>query len=236
MTSTSAKTGHCLLCGQDLDNSRVTHHLMTCLRRQTGAPAPERSVSISSADPERHASLIRIRCEIPSPDYYIHLLVRADATIRDIDVVTRELWLEPCCDRHHESHVTKGDQVFRSQPSECDAIHRGFTATLAHLWDQPGSGPDYILDRDLPVVCRLDALGTWIVNARHAVQTLARNNLPPRRCTSCGAPATLAWSGFTKRSLNVKAHFSCGDCAPKNTDWAPVANSPRTGACRYGRP
>jgi hypothetical protein len=85
-----ASTGQCNLCGSTLSKSGMTRHLQACLRRASVEKSPqERS--------KKKARAFHIVTEGRyEPDYWMHLMIPATATLEDLDMFLRQTWLE-CC-------------------------------------------------------------------------------------------------------------------------------------------
>ena len=234
---TTSKTAICQLCEERFDRARVTHHLKYCIRRRVANGPERREFAITNAPSEQHLCHVRISSDFPNNLHYIHLLVRPDVTLRQVDDFLREAWTEPCCPAGHNSIFTKGENRFSSDIP--DHENSNLNTTMRHLWQQDGSGPDYVFDPDLFVACNLVGFGTWPVEASEAnepIRLLARNDPPDQRCTTCSKPATKAICHVRKRSLDTMTTVACDDCGNPDANWLPLINSPRAGSCQYGLP
>lgn len=154
---TPGKTAVCQLCNQRLERPRITKHLKSCLRRQLATGPASHQYSVSNAPAHGHRCHLRISTDFPNNLHYLHLLVRPDVTLRELDDFIRQAWTEPCCAASHASRFTKGDHQFTSNwPAHATGKP---DATLRQLWSRDGSGPDYLYDPDLFIVCNLVEFG-----------------------------------------------------------------------------
>jgi hypothetical protein len=161
--------------------------------------------------------------------YWLHLEVRADASLKTFDTFLRGLWLE-CCG--HMSQFFIEDEAYVSSAAR-ELSARSMNVPLGKLL-RPGMTFAYEYDFGTPTELRLRVVaerdGAW---QREAVQLLARNNPPVIPCEACGKEATQVCTQCIYEGQGwlcdacVAAH-ACGDDM-----LLPVVNSPRVGMCGY---
>lgn len=210
--------GHCLLCDQPVDKSRIRSHFERCLTQHTENTQPVRTFLL----------------EIKAMPYWLAVLARADATLAELDAFLRELWLE-CCG-HLSAFMIAGDQYgsegFDEDEDEdsCD-----MEISLQEVLS-PGLLFSYDYDFGSSTSLELKVLREEDFRQTQAIKLLARNDAPEIPCQECDQPATkicseCIWSG--EGAL-------CDACAPEHDCGEdvllPVVNSPRCGVCSYTGP
>ena len=101
-------TGTCSFCQATVSKATMTRHLGACKHRQ--------ALSVLPSDPRksRRTTLLHLVVEGYAP-YWLHLEVRADATLKTLDAFLRGLWLE-CCG--HMSQFSSRAQPMFPAPQE----------------------------------------------------------------------------------------------------------------------
>jgi hypothetical protein len=212
--------GQCRLCGAEFSKAGMPRHVEKCLE-QAGDTTGKR---------ER---LLHLFVEGgQAPEYWMDLLVPAQAKLGHLDDFLRGIWLE-CCG--HMSAFTVGGkwrrgllcgpreeldfqdkvgEVLRSEMCFAHEYDFGTTTELALRVVSEREGPQ----------------------PGQKVQVLARNNPPVIPCGGCGKPATQVCA---QCSYDV-AGWLCELCAHEHECgeemMLPVVNSPRTGQCGYTGP
>jgi|SRR5436190_16340070 len=208
---TSKSTGTCQACKEKLPKASVTEHLSaTCSKRETGVDAGWHLVVEGRG----------------APEYWLHLGATSKATLRDLDNVLRQTWLE-CCG--HMSAFTIGAERYGSGGGG----ERSMSVKLS-LVMQPGIKFAYEYDFGSTTELALRVVGEWSSNGgKPALRLLSRNDPPEVPCAGCGKPAALLCSECAYSDEGVLCK-KCGDAHECGEEMLlPFANSPRAGICGY---
>lgn len=198
-------------------------HLETHLReRTTGVPAFHLSVDGGG--------------EI----HWMHLILPASATLRDLDLFLRYTWLE-CCGHlsaftingiSYDSHKTEDPFFAMLQDGDRDMAEKLGTILVPGLT----FSHEYDFGTTTSLRIRVISAGTFGKSGKKQVELLVRNDPPDIRCETCGAKATVV-CGYCQ--WNKEAWF-CNTCSKKHAkgecgedSFLPVVNSPRAGQCAY---
>ena len=233
--------GVCALCKAETGKAQITRHL-------------EKHLAEKDAAPGLHAARFHLRVEgAYSPEYWLHLDVRADATLDTLDTYLRRIWLE-CCG--HLSAFTIGETRYedtRLDPGEEEEDEEGSGGDLAGLLPAffrpptkrmtvplaqaltPGLVFRHEYDFGSTTELKIRVLSAHVGDGTEdAVLLLARNVAPETLCENCEQPAV--WLGVDEEG---EYRELCGKCAKrmKLDEWLlPVVNSPRAGVCGYEGP
>ncbi|HUW30318.1 MAG TPA: hypothetical protein VM223_01765 [Planctomycetota bacterium] len=212
-------TGACTLCGAKFGKSGMTKHLEACLVQHV---ADEHGKSFRTA--RFFHVVVQGRY---TPDYWLHLGVRSNAKLEQLDKFLRGIWLE-CCG--HLSAFTIAGTTYSSYTEE-EYGDEGMDEKLA---DVP-RGVTFFHDYDFGTTThlRLRIVGEYDAPAsKERVTLLARNDPPDIRC-SCGKPAVWVCCECGYQPSG----WMCSECGAKHkcgTEMLlPIVNSPRTGQCGY---
>jgi len=211
--------GACTLCGAKFGKSGMTRHLEKCLAQYAvGKPA-------GGARPARFFHIVVDGRY--AADYWLHLGVRSNAKLEDLDGFLRHIWLE-CCG--HMSAFTIEGATYSSYPDD-EFGDEGMDLKLANV--PPGVPFFHEYDFGTTTHLRLRIVGEYDAPAsKEHVTLLARNNPPEISCT-CGKQAV--WTCC--ECAYERSGWMCSECAAKHecgTDMLmPIVNSPRTGQCGY---
>ncbi len=195
--------GICALCGAEFGKAQMTRHLEKHQTEQDNAPG----VRI-----KRFHLLVE---GAYSPEYWLHLDVRVDATLKKLDGFLRSIWLE-CCG-HLSEFRSSGTALGMSRK-----IGQGLSPSLifSHEYDFGDT-----TELKLRVLAEHDG-----DPSSEAVLLLARNTPPAITCEKCGEPAV--WIGTDEEGEYRELCEKCG--GEDAEEWLlPVVNSPRTGVCGY---
>ncbi len=219
--------GTCAFCGGTFGKIAMSRHVLSC---------PQRQAALETQSRNREPQLTRLFHLLVegqyAPMYWLHLDVRADAKLRDLDQFLRDIWLE-CCG--HLSAFTIGAQRYSISPirdSFFDMYERSMNVALADALS-PGMKVQHEYDFGTTTELTIKVLDERQGNiGRHRVLLLARNEPPDIRCVQCGKPAT---------EICVECEWETGGwlCAQhgrkhKHEDMLlPNVNSPRVGMCGY---
>ena len=165
--------------------------------------------------------LVSLRFDaVGEPRYWLVLEARADAKLRQIDAMLRQLWLE-CCGHMSAFHVGRRELAMSAAP--------------AIAFAPTGTKVDYEYDFGSTT-----ALTGELVGKRHGsigaqpVRLLARNEPLGWSCGECPAPATTVCPYCVDggAGLFCDAHAVTHEHAAEEV-YLPVVNSPRMGVCGY---
>lgn len=211
--------GECLLCGQTFAKRSMTRHVARCPERPAGR-ARAAHVIVESAD---------------WLDFYLHVECAPSTTLRALDFLLRDTWLE-CCG--HMSSFEIGGQRYEDDAGAfadwgMDPAKPLSTRLQAALAPKARFSYQYDFGSTTRLVGRWHG---WIEGAKPAPEprVVARNRMPRVPCTRCGAAAesicTFCEDGPLCGECS-RAHAKDRDCGDEGL--LPVVNSPRMGVCGY---
>ena len=88
--SRSQSRGNCVFCGREFAKGGMSRHLQTCSNRQEAQTEADHSK-------RRRQSLYHLHVQDAwSGDFWLHLEMRGEATLQELDDYLRAIWLE-CC-------------------------------------------------------------------------------------------------------------------------------------------
>ncbi len=233
--------GVCAYCGKEYSKAGMTRHLKTCTARQE---------AIAKANSKRGRDITLYHLQVLdatppytpfhqmwSPNFWLHLEMKGNATLQDLDGFLRAIWLE-CCG--HLSGFQIGPvfytQIFEDSWSFREEHH--MDVRVDKLF-RPGMIIPYQYDFGTTSEVRIK-----VIDARrgkpitsHPIELMARNNMPQVACQVCGEPATelcseCLWS-YEEPYLFCEEH---ADEHEHEDMLMPILNSPRTGLCAYFGP
>lgn len=214
--------GSCLFCGRELSKGGLTRHLATCEQRQE---------MIRRADEGAGASQPLLHLQVRdayTPDFWLHLEMNGNATLKLLDAYLRAIWLE-CCGHLSRFSVGGwgGGEISMGRQSQ-----RIFSpgVELTHIYDFGTSSETLIKLVDVRQGKPL---------TRHPIFLMARNKMPEIACAECGQPATHycvecliengEFTGLCDKHAAEHPHDEYGEPMP-------LVNSPRVGMCGYEGP
>ena len=215
--------GKCSLCGGVFDKAAMTSHLKSCVRKQGDSETSTREKGA------KRTSVFHLFVEGRYlPEYWMHLEVRADATLDTLDRFLRDIWLE-CCGHMSEFEI-KGAR-YSVEPMDLDDE---FMDVKLKDMLSPGMKFRHTYDFGSSTVLTLKVVAQRESEIRSKqIKVLARNEPPVILCARCGAPATkvcaeCVYSGEGWLCEKCARDHECGEdmCLP-------VVNSPRVGVCGY---
>lgn len=225
MSRVSSK-GTCHFCHGVFSKAAMSKHLATCAQR-TAVSATQGQ---KSAKPTR---LIHLQAEgRDQPQYWMHLEIPADATLKTLDDFLRMTWLE-CC-----GHLSRFEIAGTSYGSYPDPEF-GDKSMRVQLGKILSPGMQFLHEYDFGTTTelRLKVIGEreGVVKGK-SIQMLALNEPPTVPCSVCGKPATELCS----ECIYEGNGWLCESCAEDHKCGEemllPVVNSPRTGMCGYTGP
>jgi len=224
--------GTCTFCNGSFARASMTRHLQSCAAYQA-------TLSPTQGSKARKTALYHLFVEgTDAPEFWLHVDVRATATLDDLDQFLRDIWLE-CCghmssfqieNRYYERDTGGLDGMWAElfgTPGPPESMRKRLSAVL-----HPGSKFTHEYDFGSTTRLSLRVIGEHegLAPKTAMITVLARNLLPDMPCSKCGKPA--AWiDTFGDYELY------CKECAA-NMDGSqeglmPVVNSPRMGVCGY---
>mgnify|MGYP000848510845 FL=1 len=217
-------TGKCCFCSSTFNKSAMTRHLKSCKER-------EAKWKSSLENNEKHRTkffhlLVEGRY---LPEYWMHLLVKANITLDKLDTFLRDIWLE-CCG--HLSAFTIEDRTYTFTPFG-EYEEKSMRIKLNEVLS-PGMKFYYEYDFGTTTHLTLKVISEIELNAKGKfIRIMARNDPPERNCVVCGKPATQVCVHCIREGMG----WLCDECAPKHKCGEdmllPVVNSPRVGKCGY---
>jgi hypothetical protein len=211
----ASSKGICEFCKGTFGKQGMNKHLQTCTQRPAMPPKADLYHLLVEG---QHATR-----------YWLHLNVRADAKLRDLDQCLRDIWLE-CCG-HLSAFEIHGRRYSVSPLAEFD--ERNMNARLSEvLAPDVKFTHEYDFGTTTELVLKVVAAERGD-SGKRPIQLLARNTPPDIPCGVCGKPSTI----------------TCAECNWEPTGWLcaehasehehdeemflPVVNSPRVGQCGY---
>ena len=215
--------GICYFCGKIYSRQGMGRHLVSC---------PDRLTLLQDAEAKKkrenfHHLMVE---DIDRPEYWLHLEIKGQAPLAELDRYLRDIWLE-CC-----GHLSAfAYERYFSEENEIDTKRR------ADRVFEPGSTLYYIYDfgssSELKIKCLSQRQGSAL--GRHPIVLMARNLAPEFPCIECGKPSR--W--LCEECLYEEGVFGalCDEHAeshPHDNYGEPVeiVNSPRLGVCGYEGP
>lgn len=212
--------GKCNLCGKPFAKAALTRHLSKCVA--------EHSASVK-ASKQRYHLLVEGR---NASEYWMHLAIPADASLRTLDSFLRKTWLE-CCG--HLSMFTIGGEVYDVSPEPdiwSGKKPKGMSAKLGDVL-APGDKFAHEYDFGSTTELALKVVAAYS-GAGKSIQILARNDSPNIPCAVCGKPAAQVCSQCVYEGPQA---WLCAEHALEHgcggDYFLPVVNSPRVGMCGY---
>ena len=228
MSQIKQSRGECVFCGREMTKGGLSRHLKSCPRRQEAIVAAE-SAADSSEKAGRKQRLYHLQLQDAwLPDFWLHLEMNDNATLKDLDRYLRAIWLE-CCGHLSQFSVGgwSGDEIPMSRK-----IERVFKPglELTHIYDFGTSSETLVKAVDVREGRPL---------TEHPIYLMARNNIPEAVCAECGEPAgwlceecSIERGEWTTLCENHAAEHPHEDYGPPIR----LVNSPRLGMCEYRGP
>ena len=224
MTRRKQSQGKCVFCDQAMTKSGMSKHLKTC---------PQRQEAINTATNKKQASqtdcLYHLQIQAAGlPDFWLHIEMNGNASLKDLDRYLRAIWLE-CCG--HLSQFSIGGWGGEKIPMS-RKVERVFEpgVELTHIYDFGTSSE---------TIVKAVAIREGSSLTKHPIYLMARNNMPEAVCSECGEPA--GWLCMECLIENGDEATLCEKHAAKHPheDYGkpiPLVNSPRLGMCGYDGP
>lgn len=222
--------GKCQLCGSAFAKKDMTRHLKACTEKKDTAE------TASKKRRTRQTGIFHLvvggRFQ---PAYWLHLNIRSDSTLRDLDHFLRATWLE-CCG--HMSAFRIAERTYLSQLFQESSFGWGperqeykMDVKLGKVL-RPGMKFFHEYDFGTPTELSLKVFSYREGHMEERIRLMARNEPPPILCERCGAKADLV----CVECIWAKGAWLCKKCAKSHEHddmLLPVVNSPRVGQCGY---
>jgi len=231
MAKTVQSRGGCAYCGQEMTLSGMARHLKTCASRLTAQADANRSR-------RRTQTLYHLQVQDAWSGYYwLHLEMRGNATLQDLDEYLRAIWLE-CCG--HLSAFTIGPWRYTqfSDWDWSDDEEKTMDVRVDRLF-APGMEIPYEYDfgSTTNLTIKVLAQRQGKPTTSHPIFLMARNRLDPPPCIECGEPAIALCTECEEET--GAAYELCTQHAedhPHEESIMTLVNSPRMGVCAYMGP
>jgi len=207
MSTKSTNSGFCALCGLRATKTKMMAHVQTCVAAHDKIGQPQPLVVLRFA-------------AVGDPRYWLVIEAEANAQLRHVDALLRQLWLE-CC-----GHMS----VFRLGRREL-----AMTTPMASAFARATSTVEYEYDFGSTTALTGELVGMRQGSIGHvSVRLLARNEPIVWPCGECEAPATVVcpYCIDSDDGLFCDAHADVHEHADEEI-YLPVVNSPRMGVCGY---
>jgi hypothetical protein len=213
--------GVCRFCFQTFAGRAMGRHLAVCKakRRQDN----ESAAKVKKTYPIYHLRIVSYK------PFWLHVEVKASATLADLDDFLRRIWLE-CCGHLSEFQI---NGVRYIPPNIID-----------DWWDRESKSMDIPLNAVFSLKDKFEyrydfgstthiegqVYGQRRAVMKEKIRILSRNVSPRLDCSNCGTEATqIDLEGYDK--------FYCDACMEElgyeYEMFLPVVNSPRMGVCGY---
>lgn len=207
--------GECYICNKTFSKAGMTKHLKKHLKDDGNTKLYHISVD----------GLYR-------PEYWLHIEIKANAKLKDLDQFLRDIWLE-CCG-HLSAFEINGVRYHSDYfDFDLDPEARDMNVHLSKVLSV-GMKFYHIYDFGTPTQLRLKVVGERMGKAKK-IRILARNEPPDIRC-ECGKKARWICTQCFIDNLGENCYF-CNECAEEHECGEdmllPVVNSPRCGVCGY---
>lgn len=233
--------GLCKYCGKEYTRGGMLKHLLACKERK--------NVLDKETGKRKSGYFELVISGKYISTYWLIIEMRDTATLKDLDIFLREIWVE-CCG--HLSAFTINGETYEVLP-DTDDIWGGFSEPSKSMDYKlkdvfsVGMSAEYEYDfgstTELVIKVQDYRTGVW---KKDAVTILSRNNSPEILCSVCGEKKA-EW--VLPERYYEEDPFRCDSClkSPGEDEegdmedegydceefYLPVCNSPRMGVCGY---
>jgi hypothetical protein len=230
--SRTQSRGSCTFCGREFAKGGLSRHLPTCAKRLEAQTEADRG--------KRHRqTLYHLQVQDAwGASYFLHLEIRGNATLKDLDEYLRAIWLE-CCG--HLSAFEIAGVSYDNAPDpwgESEGPLMGAVKVSSVF--RPGLEIAYEYDfgttSELTIKVMAQREGKPLTE--HPIFLMARNGFEPPPCMICGEPATWLCSECIYDREDDRGEL-CDEHADGHEHedmMLALVNSPRTGMCGYSGP
>lgn len=231
MANRTQTRGNCIYCGKEMTRGGLARHLASCAKRQE-------AIAVADQQPGRKQTLYHLQVQDAwSSTYWLHLEMRGNATLEDLDFYLREIWLE-CCG--HLSAFEIGPvhytQIFDDGMSY--GIEKPMKVQVQKLFAAGMQIPyEYDFGTTSELVIKVVGERQGKPTTKNPIVLMARNQFEPPPCTECGQPAqwVCAECAWEDDSSGLFCEVHAEDHEHEDMLMA-IVNSPRTGMCGYDGP
>jgi hypothetical protein len=231
MANGKQSTGSCVYCGKEMTRGGLARHLRSCAQRQ-------QAIAAANAKRGQDQTLYHLQVQDAwSSAYWLHLEMRGNATLKDLDYYLREIWLE-CCGHLSAFEIgpVRYTQLFD------DGMGYGEEKSMnvrVHRLFRPGMEIPYEYDfgTTSELVIKVVDQREGKPTTEHPIVLMARNAFQPPECAECENPgewvcAECLWDDSVP-DVFCAVH---ADEHEHEDMLMPIVNSPRTGMCGYSGP
>lgn len=231
MSNRKQATGACIYCGKEMTRGGLARHLRTCAQRQ-------QAIVAANAQRGEDQTLYHLQVQDAwGSDYWLHLEMRGNATLKDLDFYLREIWLE-CCGHLSAFEIgpVRYTQLFNDgmsygqEKSMNVRVHRLFRTGMEIPYEYDFGTTSKLV---IKVVDQREGKPT----TKNPIVLMARNSFTPPPCAECGQPATQVCTECIWESPQMAVF--CEEHAEEHEHddmLLSIVNSPRTGMCGYEGP
>ncbi|UCC89593.1 MAG: hypothetical protein JSV81_09855 [Anaerolineales bacterium] len=214
--------GKCAFCGQELTRDGLAKHLSACSERQIAIEGANRR-------PGKVQTLHHLQVQDAwQGDYWLHVEMRASATLADLDDYLRAIWLE-CCGHLSQFCVGGWDGKKIAKRRQVKEVFEP-GVELTHIYD---------FGTTTMTLIKGVAMREGKALTPRPIALMARNEPPQVECIECGQPASWLcieclnelseWGWLCDEHAREHPHEDYGEPVP-------LVNSPRVGMCGYYGP
>jgi hypothetical protein len=221
----SKSSGTCTSCHQSFAKSGITRHLASCEQRKIHLNDLPLGKSKT-----RETSLFHLAIEgRPNPEYWLHIEIPADASLKRLDTFLRGIWLE-CCGHLSAFRIDRQAYTVMPEPEYGDKGMNGKIRDLLPV----GTKADYEYDFGTTSELVIRSLEERPSAYRgYDISILARNDAPRYPCDICAQASVFVCSQciYEGNGMLCETHSKEHKCGEEML--LPVVNSPRVGMCGY---
>lgn len=235
VTRTRRTKGPCGYCGRVMTCTGLGRHLRACGERR--APAAGATAGNEPREVLHHLQV----ADTDGLGCRLHLEMNGSATLLDLDLYLRRIWLE-CCGhlsafRIAGAEYSLGDELGWGEERSIDEVAADdvFGAGLTFTYQY-----DFGTTTQLSLRCLDQRRGQ--PTTAHPIRLMARNDPVEVPCGECGKPARSICMDCLYEGETESAGYVCEDHAVAHAthddygSMMPLFNSPRTGVCAYDGP
>lgn len=214
--------GQCSFCQQEFAKGALTRHLAKC---------PQRQAVIAKADSKAAGREALYHLQVGDayrPEFWLHLEMRAAASLKDLDYYLRAIWLECCGHLSEFSYGGLGSQTLAMKRRAGEVFEPGVEIT--HIYDFGTSSETLV---------KVAGVRTGQPLTAKPIVLLARNLPVEAACMECGQPAAwLCMECLIEDDVSGVLCDAHAETHPHENYGEPTAlvNSPRVGMCGYDGP
>ncbi len=231
MANRKQSAGACVYCGKAMTRGGLARHLRTCAQRQ-------QAIAVADARRGQDQTLYHLQVQDAwAGNHWLHLEMRGNATLDDLDRYLRAIWLE-CCGHlsafevgpARYTQIFAGGEYFSEEREMNVRVHRLFRPGMEIPYEYDFGTTSELL---IKVVDQRQGKPT----TENPIVLMARNAFEPPPCAVCGQPAgqvcvECVWDDEAA-AVFCEAH---GEEHEHEDMLLPIVNSPRTGMCGYSGP